>query len=253
MQIDCASPEGTLTLHEITITVVRSSQPTTVQFFCNEAGEAVYFPDRTLVVLLQVNGSTLRGRFNRLTKKQAGLRLLLTDRNTEMGKLKGANFMHGMVALNHLELVNSAIREWIAPNQHRLGTRMEEMEENLNRAGVCYSMSEGCLQLVRHRPMHLRRNSDPIMMPRGNYSMFSNGSSSHSEFSGSYSLCELSGSQDESSYMDVDVQQTSERWGDLVSYGDSQYYFLSPHDFNHSPPQSGFFLNEHSLNEWLRS
>ena len=138
------SIEGDLTVEEFEICSVKNSTQSHIQLFYNASGDLVYFPDKTLVALLQVNGSTLRGRLNRLTKKQAGHRLLFTERSD--GLEKKATFT---LALNHIDLVNCALREWVHPNQDRLGTRLAEIQENLRRAGVPYIMNGGILEIVR--------------------------------------------------------------------------------------------------------
>lgn len=102
----------------------------TITYFCNTQHEPTYFPDRALAALLCVNVSTLRGRLNRFTKTHKGYRLLISEKaKTRLSSLHFIHWgqdnyllqpdpkpapLHGLVALNHVKLVNIALDEWIS-------------------------------------------------------------------------------------------------------------------------------------------
>lgn len=102
-----------------------------ITYFCNPQEEPVYFPDRSLATLLNVNLSTLRGRLNKYVKNHAGgVRVLMSER--AKAQLKSIQFrqneqgimylsqeskpspVHGHVAINHISLVNTALKEWVS-------------------------------------------------------------------------------------------------------------------------------------------
>ncbi|EGG19935.1 Putative nuclease [Cavenderia fasciculata] len=194
------------------IVQAKTNEPVSVQYFCNRDCEPLYFPDRTLATLLQVNLSTLRGRFNRLTKKYSGIRVLISEKskarltnyqfvscqpnnnnnnnsnttspssssssssqtrnspsppstvppspplqsvviaganaNYPGGDESGASSLHGLVALNHIDLVNHALSEWIALNHERLGTAIRDIEINLSRAKLSYIRHNDIITLL---------------------------------------------------------------------------------------------------------
>jgi len=144
----------------------KKGDASTLQYFCNRQGEPIYFPDRTLAALFQVNLSTLRGRLNRMTKKHDGYRLLISEKSkTRLTSLHFINWgadqfleadgssnaspLHGLVALNHLILVNYALAEWIAYNHERLGTTISDIETNLKKVNLQYSRSNNILVILQ--------------------------------------------------------------------------------------------------------
>lgn len=130
----------------------------TLQLFTKPSGEILYFPDRTLAALFQVNSSTLRGRFNRMAKHSQG-RLLFSETayifssspssqpQQVLQKPPSFDFVHGMVALNHIDLVNRALRDWISKNFLRLGTTLEDIEHNFQAANLRYHRNGNIFQL----------------------------------------------------------------------------------------------------------
>ncbi|KAF2078086.1 hypothetical protein CYY_000637 [Polysphondylium violaceum] len=182
------------------IELAGSKEIVSIQYFCNTENEPIYFPDRSLAALFNVNLSTLRGRFNRLTKKFEGYRLLISEKSkTRLSNNHFINWgpipssinknnnnnnsnhnnsqnsspsnsamnspvllsqqtpsspgisstsisntstssssspLHGLVALNHVKLVNIALSEWIATNHERLGTNLSHIEENFRRSDI---------------------------------------------------------------------------------------------------------------------
>ncbi|GAM26460.1 hypothetical protein SAMD00019534_096350 [Acytostelium subglobosum LB1] len=223
-----------LAVQDFEIIQCKSNETVTVQYFCNKQGEPVYFPDRTLATLLQVNLSTLRGRFNRLTKKHPGFRLLISEKSksrltslhfidkyydpllgghqmggnkspphgsiamaeshsspTLLSSSSGSNRiaygapgggastnnlllggagsgnaanmpdddghgnystqLHGLIALNHITLVNHALSEWIAHNYERLGTSLREIESNLTRAQLSFTRTGDVITLHQRK------------------------------------------------------------------------------------------------------
>ena len=108
-----------------------------IQIFFDDNGE-IFLPDRTLNQIFQVNGSTLRGRLNRMKKRLNG-RYLLTDKAFPQTKVP---VVHGTVALNSIRLVNFALVDWIIPNLHRLLTSLHEIEVNLLRAALPFHRTE---------------------------------------------------------------------------------------------------------------
>lgn len=176
---DCSSSPSTsgtpdtrdLFVQEYEFIVDKTGEATTVQYFCNRDNEPVYFPDRTLATLFQVNLSTLRGRFNRMTKKHEGYRLLISEKSkTRLSSLhfinwgtenfvdtdgsRSASPLHGLVALNHIILVNYALAEWIAYNHERLGTSLVEIEANLKKVNLSYTRTNNMIQILQKRPSH---------------------------------------------------------------------------------------------------
>ncbi|EFA80791.1 Putative nuclease [Heterostelium album PN500] len=210
-----------LTVQDFEIVQSKTNDLVSIQYFCNKSGEPVYFPDRTLATLFQVNLSTLRGRFNRLTKKYVGYRLLISEKSkSRMTSLHFINWdnagqqlasaaaavssatggnhspiiasdstsssslgssgnrvpaaaapgtpvasqqldddlsnnystsLHGLVALNHITLVNYALSEWIAHNHERLGTSLREIEANLSRAQLTYTRQGDVIVLQQRK------------------------------------------------------------------------------------------------------
>ena len=158
-----------LFVQEYEFTMDKTGDTTTVQYFCNRDNEPVYFPDRTLATLFQVNLSTLRGRFNRMTKKHEGYRLLISEKSkTRLSSLHFINWgtenfvdtdgsrsvspLHGLVALNHIVLVNYALAEWIAYNHERLGTSILEIENNLKKVNLTYTRTNNVIHILQKRP-----------------------------------------------------------------------------------------------------
>eukprot|EP00026_Physarum_polycephalum_P008522 Phypoly_transcript_08610.p1 GENE.Phypoly_transcript_08610~~Phypoly_transcript_08610.p1 ORF type:complete len:412 (+),score=75.17 Phypoly_transcript_08610:195-1430(+) len=158
-----------LFVQEYEFVVDKTGDTTTVQYFCNRDNEPVYFPDRTLATLFQVNLSTLRGRFNRMTKKHEGYRLLISEKSkTRLSSLHFINWgtenfvdtdgsrsvspLHGLVALNHIVLVNYALAEWIAYNHERLGTSIGEIENNLKKVNLTYTRTNNVIHILQKRP-----------------------------------------------------------------------------------------------------
>ncbi|GAM24371.1 hypothetical protein SAMD00019534_075460 [Acytostelium subglobosum LB1] len=70
-------------VREFDVTLAGTKEPTSVQYFINGVNEPIYFPDRTLAALFHCNLSTLRGRFNRLTKDPIynGHRVLISEKS----------------------------------------------------------------------------------------------------------------------------------------------------------------------------
>lgn len=158
-----------LFVQEYEFVVDKTGDSTTVQYFCNRDNEPVYFPDRTLATLFQVNLSTLRGRFNRMTKKHEGYRLLISEKSkTRLSSLHFINWgtenfvdtdgsrsvspLHGLVALNHIVLVNYALAEWIAYNHERLGTSILDIENNLKKVNLTYTRTNNVIHILQKRP-----------------------------------------------------------------------------------------------------
>ncbi|KYQ96944.1 putative nuclease [Tieghemostelium lacteum] len=185
-----------LFVQEYEIHQSKSNESITIQYFCNKEGEPTYFPDRTLAALFQVNLSTLRGRFNRLTKKHEGYRLLISEKskarlsslhfinwgtnsNNNSGNQQlpssptlqsmnsstgsncstddsptlgssgnGVSSLHGLVALNHIHLVNIALSEWIANNHERLGTSLKDIENNLTKANLTFIRNSDTITIL---------------------------------------------------------------------------------------------------------
>jgi len=52
-----------------------------------------------------------------------------------------------MIALNHLKLVNCALSEWLALNYERLGTKLEEIEQNLNKVRLEYTREGNIIRI----------------------------------------------------------------------------------------------------------
>eukprot|EP01132_Coremiostelium_polycephalum_P005366 gene5366-6696_t len=156
---------------EFDIELSGTKEVTQIQYFCNSSNEPIYFPDRTLAALFHVNLSTLRGRLNRLTKKYEGYRLLISEKSkTRLSSFHFINWgkspscstsstsqqtpssppisspplngnsspLHGLVALNHVKLVNVALSDWIATNHERLGTDISFIEENFIKSDIPY-------------------------------------------------------------------------------------------------------------------
>eukprot|EP01133_Synstelium_polycarpum_P003866 gene3866-4471_t len=212
-----------LSVQEFEITQSKTNDIVSVQYFCNKSGEPIYFPDRTLATLFQVNLSTLRGRFNRLTKKYKNYRLLISEKSkakltslhfiswgagqqnthlpgasapsncqnpayyqashqqqsssepssassspmlnssTPVSRSNSSNLLledhggnngsplHGLVALNHITLVNHALSEWIAHNHERLGTSLKDIEMNLSRAHLSFIRQSDTITLLQRR------------------------------------------------------------------------------------------------------
>jgi hypothetical protein len=140
--------------------VTAKDENVSLQLFTKPNGEILYFPDRTLATLLQVNSSTLRGRFNRMARNGNG-RLLFSDTAYSFTssptsqpqqvhqKPASFDFVHGMVALNHIDLVNRALRDWISKNYQRLGTSLEDIETNFKRAKLRYSRTGNIFHVDR--------------------------------------------------------------------------------------------------------
>eukprot|EP01111_Echinosteliopsis_oligospora_P018812 TRINITY_DN8836_c0_g1_i1.p1 TRINITY_DN8836_c0_g1~~TRINITY_DN8836_c0_g1_i1.p1 ORF type:complete len:411 (+),score=66.33 TRINITY_DN8836_c0_g1_i1:120-1352(+) len=158
-----------LFVQEYEFVVNKTGESTTIQYFCNRDNEPIYFPDRTLSALFQVNLSTLRGRFNRMTKKHEGYRLLISEKSkTRLSSLHFINWdtqsfiapdgtrtsspLHGLVALNHIILVNYALSDWIAYNHERLGTNLSEIEANLRKVNLSYSRNNHVITILQKRP-----------------------------------------------------------------------------------------------------
>jgi hypothetical protein len=159
-----------LFVQEFEVVLGKSGEATTIQYFCNRDNEPVYFPDRTLSALFGVNLSTLRGRFNRMTKKHEGYRLLISEKSkTRLSSLhfinwgsehfldsdcsRSASPLHGLVALNHIVLVNYALAEWIAYNHERLGTSLTDIENNLKKVHLPYSRTNNVITIQQKRAL----------------------------------------------------------------------------------------------------
>jgi len=159
-----------LFVQEFEVALTKSGEATTIQYFCNRDNEPVYFPDRTLSALFQVNLSTLRGRFNRMTKKHEGYRLLISEKSkTRLSSLhfinwgsehfldsdcsRSASPLHGLVALNHIVLVNYALAEWIAYNHERLGTSLTDIENNLKKVHLPYTRNNNVISIQQKRAL----------------------------------------------------------------------------------------------------
>jgi len=167
-----------LFVQEFEVILSKSGEATTIQYFCNRDNEPVYFPDRTLSALFQVNLSTLRGRFNRMTKKHEGYRLLISEKSkTRLSSLhfinwgsehfldsdctsvyRSASPLHGLVALNHIVLVNHALAEWIAYNHERLGTSLADIENNLKKVHLPYTRTNNVITIQQKRPLTVLHN-----------------------------------------------------------------------------------------------
>ncbi|KYQ91264.1 putative nuclease [Tieghemostelium lacteum] len=210
------TPKTEYYVKEFEIELSNSKEVALIQYFCNSLNEPIFFPDRTLASLFNVNLSTLRGRFNRLTKQYEGYRILISEKSksriglnhyinwckqpntnnnnnqsdrsstnspqkqtastckisnnidsildipinnisisqnnnnnngssgngspTSSPSLNGNNTLplHGLVALNHIKLVNVALSEWIANNYERLGTKISSIENNFKKSEIPY-------------------------------------------------------------------------------------------------------------------
>eukprot|EP01132_Coremiostelium_polycephalum_P000934 gene934-1180_t len=124
-----------LFVQEYEINLSKTNELATVQYFCNKAGEPIYFPDRTLATLFQVNLSTLRGRFNRLTKRHEGYRLLISEKSK--ARLSSLHFI--------------TLSEWIAHNHERLGTSLKDIENNLTKANLSFTRHMDTITILQKK------------------------------------------------------------------------------------------------------
>eukprot|EP01112_Ceratiomyxa_fruticulosa_P005023 TRINITY_DN1557_c1_g1_i1.p1 TRINITY_DN1557_c1_g1~~TRINITY_DN1557_c1_g1_i1.p1 ORF type:complete len:659 (-),score=169.88 TRINITY_DN1557_c1_g1_i1:425-2401(-) len=288
METNESDPSPDLFVKEYEIPLPGKNEVTHIQYFCNTENEPVYFPDRTLSILFNVNLSTLRGRFNRMTKKYEGQRLLISEksktrlsclhfvnwkegsegsgsssnnnnnnnnqtelavdrsvfdivsdsdvgivRNSGSTKLdftlvnddlenssyvnipsppnstyntnnnnsnnnnnssnqtqntnpikKSNDFvlggsginnnkggrttpLHGLVALNHISLVNVALAEWIAFSFERLGTSISAIEDNFTRVDLQYTRTNNTLTLLQ-KPIKTEKDPARLQAPPSN-------------------------------------------------------------------------------------